>query len=602
MMKRMEGNAMNYRDIMQAFSQSAIGTLILSEDGRILEINEAGDALLCGEGKLVGKQLNDIAGELGQKTNKPVYVRVKFDQYVTRCPAPEAEDLPDGAELIVFRQATNDVCHDMLMQVVNQLEESVILCDEEGCIYLLNDAAEKMDSIATKDVRGRYVSDVYFMRDGEDCGIPHVLETKQPILNKRQYYTTCFGCDVDIVANMYPIVQNGQVLASSSIMQNWKTLDILRKRIIDLQEQLVEQRVPSKMKKTRPLSATYHFRDIIHISEVMDDLISQCQQAARSNSSVMIYGETGTGKELIAQSIHNASGRADGPFLAINCAAIPENLLESLLFGTERGAYTGAESKPGLFEQANHGTLLLDEINSMNINLQAKLLRVLQDKRIRRVGGMEEIQVDVRVLSNTNVPPYQAIEEGKMRRDLFYRLGVVSITIPPLRERKEDIVLLANSFRMTCNEEMQRQVQGIDAKTLQVFQNYSWPGNVRELQHAIEHAMNVLPDTQSVISPKYLPRHIWDESQKEMDAKFGGEQEKQQEEPVFRSHLYDPSSGRLEGSLDETLKRLEQEAIIQALRDANGNVSEAARSLQMDRQKLQYRINRYKIDVEELGK
>ena len=577
---------MNYQVLMQAFSQSGIGALVRSADGSILAINQVGDALLCGDGKLVGKQLADIAGEVGQVTNKTAYVRVQFDKYVTRCPSPETEGLPNGAELIVFREATNDVCHDMLMQVINQLEESVILCDEKGCIYLLNDAAEKMDSIVTKDVRGRSIEEVYFMRDGEDCGIPQVIKAKQSILNKRQYYTTCFGYDVDIVANMYPIVQNGQVLGGSSIMQNWETLDLMRKRIIDLQEQLAEQTLQNKPKKAKPLSATYHFRDIIHTSEVMAELISQCQQAARSNSSVMIYGETGTGKELIAQSIHNASSRADGPFLAINCAAIPENLLESMLFGTERGAYTGAESKPGLFEQANHGTLLLDEINSMNVNLQAKLLRVLQDKRIRRVGGMEEIQVDVRVLSNTNVMPYQAIEEGKLRRDLFYRLGVVSITIPPLRERKEDITLLANSFRLACNEEMRRQVQGIDAKTLQVFQNYSWPGNVRELQHAIEHAMNVLPDTQSMISPKYLPRHILDESMvqpSELEV---------QPQPFLQ----------LEGSLDETLKRFEQDAIVQALREADGNISEAARILQMDRQKLQYRINRYKIDVDALTK
>lgn len=589
---------MNYQEVMQAFSQSGIGALILSKDGIILSINEAGDRLLCGEGGLQGKQIIDIAGELGQTSNTQVYACVKFDHYVTRCPSPQVDDLPEESRLIVFRNAVNDVCHDMLMSVINQLEEAVILCDEKARIYLLNDAAEKMDSIVTQDVRGRPISDIYFMRDGEACGVPQVIHTKQSILNKRQYYTTAFGKDVDIVANMYPIVQNGQVLGGSSIMQDWQTLDILRKQIIDLQEQLVGQSMQNKPKKAKPLSARYCFHDIIHISTAMDELIAQCQQAARSNSSVMIYGETGTGKELIAQSIHNASSRANEPFLAINCAAIPENLLESLLFGTERGAYTGAESKPGLFEQANHGTLLLDEINSMNINLQAKLLRVLQDKRIRRVGGAEEIQVDVRVLSNTNVPPYQAIEDGKLRRDLFYRLGVVSIMIPPLRARKEDIPLLANSFRRMCNEELQRQVNGIDEKTILLFQKYDWPGNVRELQHAIEHAMNILPDTQSTISPKYLPQHILERC---VDAKEEARFQKQVlEEPQFQPHLFDPSSGRLEDSLDETLKRLEKDAISQALIQSEGNISEAARLLKMDRQKLQYRINRYKIDIEAL--
>jgi len=187
---------------------------------------------------------------------------------------------------------------------------------------------------------------------------------------------------------------------------------------------------------------------------------------------------------------------------------------------------------------------------------------------------------EVRFYSCRRQLRYQAIEEGKLRRDLFYRLGVVSITIPPLRERKEDIPLLANSFCLQCNEELCRKVSGIDGKTLQLFQNYSWPGNVRELQHAIEHAMNILPDTQSVISPKYLPRHLLDES------------------TAIQMEAESQRIPRLEGPLDEVIRKFEYGTICQALRDASGNVSEAARLLKIDRQKLQYRINRYQIDVE----
>lgn len=171
----------------------------------------------------------------------------------------------------------------------------------------------------------------------------------------------------------------------------------------------------------------------------MKKTIDKCQMIAESDSPVMIYGETGTGKELFAQSIHNASRRCNGPFIAINCAAIPSTLLESMLFGTEKGAYTGAIQREGVLEQANGGTLLLDEINSMDITLQSKLLRVLQDGMIRRVGGLSDIHVDVRIISNTNIPPMQAVEQNQLRKDLYFRLGVVNITIPPLRERKEDI-------------------------------------------------------------------------------------------------------------------------------------------------------------------
>ena len=211
---------MKYQEIMSSFSQSGMGALVLSRDGVILSINQAGDRLLCGDGKLTGTQLIDIAGELGQTATKPVYVCVQFDHYVIRCPAPEAEGLPEGAQLIVFRDAVDDACHDMLMNVVNQLDEAVILCDEKSRIYMLNDAAEKMDALVTQDVRGCPISDIYFMRDGKNCGIPEVIRSKQSILNMRQYYTTCYGHDVDIVANLYPIVQDGQVLGASSIMVN----------------------------------------------------------------------------------------------------------------------------------------------------------------------------------------------------------------------------------------------------------------------------------------------------------------------------------------------------------------------------------------------
>ena len=291
-------------------------------------------------------------------------------------------------------------------------------------------------------------------------------------------------------------------------------------------------------------------------------------------------GETGTGKELLAQSIHNASRRANGPFLAINCAAIPDNLLEGLLFGTEKGAYTGAESRAGLFEQANGGTLLLDEINSMNILLQSKLLRVLQDSMIRRVGGVKESHVDVRVLSNINIPPYQAIEENKLRHDLFYRLGVININIPPLRDHKEDIPLLSKNFILHFNQKLLKNVRNIDRATLELFNSYRWAGNIRELEHAIEHAMNILPDDQSVITPDYIPDHILS-----LAALPSHEEGKVQENPR---------------SLSSTRQNTESQMLRKALLENGGNVSKTARSLGISRQNLQYRFKRSGIDVKSL--
>lgn len=568
---------MRYQEAMETLSACGLGALVTAEDGKILSVNETGDRLLHGDGRLQGIRLQDIAEPLCEESDQPVYASVVFGEYLMRCPTPELADLPERCRMVVFREATNDACHDMLISVLNQISEPVILCDAQCRIYLLNDAAVKMDSIVTQDVLGENITNVYRSRDGSELMVPEVIREKRPNINKRQYYTTRYGKNVDIVCNNFPIVQNGQVLGGFSVMEDWSAIDSLHKQIIDLQDKLVNRTPASRHKAKSALSAKYTFEDIICISPTMSNVIAQCKRVAKNDSSVMIYGETGTGKELFAQSIHNASNRADGPFLAINCAAIPENLLESLLFGTEKGAYTGAEHRPGLFEQANTGTLLLDEINSMNINLQSKLLRVLQDGIIRRVGGSSEIHVDVRVLSNINVPPNQAIAENKLRRDLFYRLGVVNISVPPLRNRREDIALLAKHFIMQCNKKLVRNVRNIDGATLERFQAYSWPGNVRELQHAIEHAMNVLPDEASMITPDYIPDLIASSS-----GAVGAEQ----------AQTVPPAS-----SLSGAIHDMERQTICKVLRETGGNISEAARILKISRQNLQYRIKRYKIDI-----
>lgn len=215
----------------------------------------------------------------------------------------------------------------------------------------------------------------------------------------------------------------------------------------------------------------------------------------------------------------------------------------------------------------------------MNINLQSKLLRVLQERTFRRVGGSAEIHVDVRVLSNTNVPPYQAIQEGRLRQDLFYRLGVVNITIPPLRARREDIGVLAKRFIIQCNEKLEKNVKNVSKATLERFQAYRWPGNVRELQHAIEHAMNVLPDELSTITPKYIPEHILSEDNG----------------PALR-----PVPEHKTASLNTSIRDAAYQTVCRALRESGGNISEAARTLKMSRQNLQYRVRKYQIDIDAL--
>lgn len=569
---------MKYCEVMDVLSCCGLGAVLVSGDNIVVEVNETGDCLLHGEGKLKGKSLELIAPFLCHKDSGASYGIIGFNEYLAQCPAPMLKDIPPQTRLVVFRDASKDIRHDMLLQILNQINESVILCDEYSRILLLNDAAVKMDSLLTGDISGKMLASVYQMANDSYLAVPRVITEKKPLLNLRQHYTTCYGKTVDIVCNNYPILAGSHALGGFSVMEDWSKIDELNKRVIDLQGRLLERSASSKSKPNNAWMAKYQFKDIIYVSPAMNNLVRKCQQIAHSDSAVMIYGETGTGKELLTQSIHNASQRAGRPFLAINCAAIPENLLESLLFGTEKGAYTGAERREGLFEQADTGTLFLDEINSMNITLQSKLLRVLQDGMVRRVGGMTEIHVDVRVLSNINIPPYQAIEKNQLRRDLFYRLGVVTIDLPPLRERKEDIPLLSKNFILNFNRKLLKNVRDIDIATLEIFYAYDWPGNVRELQHAIEHAMNILPDDAAVITPAYIPEHIL--------LKVNGRDGNVPDNSSWNSVRHD----------------VECLILRKTLRENDGNISKTARILGMSRQNLQYRLKKNGIDLKDVLK
>src|SRR3954464_1691289 len=257
----------------------------------------------------------------------------------------------------------------------------------------------------------------------------------------------------------------------------------------------------------RALKQRYNFENIVGKSEVMLKIFDLVAQVAASRSTVLLQGESGTGKELIAKAIHLNSPRRDRPFVPVNTGSMPPDLLESTLFGHVKGAFTSAiSSKRGLFEIADRGTLFLDEIGTMSIDTQAKILRVLQDRKFMHLGGVHEIQVDVRIVAATNVDLRQMVREGKFREDLFYRLNVISIDLPPLRQRKEDIPLLAEFFLRRYSDENQRSMRRLTAETLRQLLNYSWPGNVRELENVIERA--VVLSSGPEIGPELLPDQL----------------------------------------------------------------------------------------------
>lgn len=574
---------MTYRDYMDQFSTCGLGTILTAEDGTILDINERGRELFQVDFSVCGKNIEELTPNFSEKHQVqenevyPQFYNTGFGMYIRHCGAIHGEPFPPGTSLLLFRDATSDFTKILLENIMNHVKEAITLWDLEGRLLFVNDAAKKLEvHVDDKDI-GKYVNDLYEARNNSIMVIPKILKDKKPVLNLRQDFQTYIGKDLQIISDNYPIMGNGKMMGAFSMMDDYTAMDAMHRQIIDLQRQLLEKKESVVAKKGNILPAKYTFKDIIYSSKTMNRAVSRSKLVAKSDSPVMIYGETGTGKELFAQSIHNASNRKDQPFLAVNCAAIPTTLLESILFGTEKGAYTGAEKREGLFEQANHGTLLLDEINSMDIVLQSKLLRVLQEGCFFRVGGSKQINVDVRIISNINVPPRQAIEEGKLREDLYYRLGVVNITIPPLRQRKEDIFMLCRNFMENLNKTLQKNAGFLSHSVEEMFESYDWPGNVRELRHAIESALNIIPEEMGYITSEYIPDHI------------------------FEAVNGDNPLAETESSENRTMEDVLQEAgyryLRKILQEQQGNISKAAKVMGITRQNLQHRLKKYKVDV-----
>jgi len=318
---------------------------------------------------------------------------------------------------------------------------------------------------------------------------------------------------------------------------------------------------------TKPAVKIVPEREIITCNPEMLELLKFAENIAYSKSTVLIIGETGTGKELFARLIHQYSPRADKPFIPINCAALPEGLLETEMFGHEKGAFTGADyRKEGKFELAHKGTLLLDEVTEMSLPLQAKLLRVLQEHEIDKVGGKESIPVDVRVIATTNRDIKKRIQENKFREDLFYRLNVIPLKISPLRERKEDIPLLAEHYlHMHCREN-NKPVMSIDESTVSLLKKYDWPGNIRELANIMERS--ALLGTEDTL----LPAHLFFEDDAEMDG-----------------HTSSKQLSNFRG----TIHQMEKELILQTLEEQNGNKTRAAESLGISIRTLRNKLTEY---------
>ena len=350
-------------------------------------------------------------------------------------------------------------------------------------------------------------------------------------------------------------------------------VDLLRMKVREKIEsrQLRQENVLLK----RTLGLTHQFANIIGRSQMMLDVFKMIETVARTNSTILLTGESGTGKGLVAQAIHFHSLRRDRPLVAVNCGAMPEALLESELFGHMRGSFTGADAnKKGLIEVAERGTIFLDEIGEMSAVMQVKLLRVLQERRFRRVGGLEEMQADIRIIAATNQDLTRLIAEGRFREDLFYRINVIPIALPSLRERREDISLIADHFLAKYNEQMGKDIAGISREALDLLQHYDWPGNIRELENVMERAVALEP-TPSIL-PDSLPASIRGDAPRLAVSTPEGL----------------PESGF---DLEAHVKDIERGYIAEALKKAGGVQVKAAELLGMSFRSFRYYVKKYNL-------
>ncbi|WP_202080142.1 sigma-54 interaction domain-containing protein [Caldalkalibacillus salinus] len=448
--------------------------------------------------------------------------------------------------------------------LLNEIDVGVHVIDQHGKTLIYNKKMMAIESLSKEDVLSKDFLDVFMFEEGQGSTLLQALHHEKAFKNMKQTYFNNKGNEITTINDTFPIYDEGVVIGAIEIAKDVTKIERLIKKNM-----------------SRDGHTRYTFESIIGESPAIKDVVENTKRATRTPSSVLIIGETGTGKELFAQSIHHGSDRSSAPFISQNCAALPETLIESLLFGTKKGAFTGATEKPGLFEQAEGGTLLLDEINALSPMLQAKLLRAIQEKSIRRIGDTVDRKVNVRIISTMNEDPIEAIANHRLRKDLFYRLGVVSLFIPPLRERKEDIMLLVSHFINKYNALFQMDVQGVSSEVEALLLSYDWPGNVRELEHVIEGAMNLLMD-EHTIEVSHLPYHFRHKTQFNYHSGHDTSQ---------ISHATDEMKQPLR-PLKDYLLEAESYYINKALERHDHHMTNTARALGLSRQSLQYRIKR----------
>lgn len=481
-----------------------------------------------------------------------------------------------------------------LLAILEMLHTAVYLIDENGCLVYLNEAAEKLDHLKREDNLGKSLNDVYQLTNFQrgldspslDCLKNGTIHTDENL----EWYSGS-GIAVNALVSTTPLYNHEKKIGVLCTAEN---ISELRDRLYKLGT--VKRKTSYRLQNKKLKNGTrYVFDDIVGESDAIKSTIAIAKRFAEKKSPIMIYGETGTGKEMFAQSIHNASPFLSGPFVPINCAAIPENLLESMLFGTVKGAFTGSVDSPGLIEKAEDGTIFLDEINSMPIMLQAKILRALQEKEVQRIGDNKIRKINCRIISATNKIPTEAIHDAELREDLFYRLSTGIVWLPALRERENDLRPLIDYFIDKANVDFQTHIEDMTSALYRLMKEYYWPGNIRELANTIESAINLTADDEVLLDVQHLPSYLKSHFASEISMMPNAAQ-------IFsireeNNHTKLPTLDFHNG-INTMVDEYEKSLLELALSGVRGNLTKCGEKLGISRQALTVKVKKHNINIE----
>ncbi|MGJ5635514.1 sigma 54-interacting transcriptional regulator [Bacillus altitudinis] len=562
------------------FNATNDGMIFINMDEEVVLFNRSAAKMVgCSQKDAIGRhirevipntKLPDILRSREPEFNQKQFLNQQIQIVTTRLPIIDDAGRMLGA-LSIFKDITDAVelaeevtnlkeVRTMLEAIIQSSDEAISVVDEQGKGILINRAYTKMTGLSDKEVVGKPAgADI---SEGESMHLK-VLETRRPVRGVRMKVGPN---KKDVIVNVAPVIVDGILKGSVGVIHDVSEIQSLTNEL-NKARQLI-----------RTLEAKYTFEDIIGESEQMLVALEQAKLGAKTPATILLRGESGTGKELFAHAIHNESDRKYNRFVRVNCAALSETLLESELFGYEEGAFSGARrgGKKGLFEEANQGSIFLDEIGEMTPSTQAKLLRVMQEKEIVRVGGTKAIPVDVRVITATNVNIEKAMAEGKFREDLYYRMNRYPISIPPLRQRLEDIESLSKRLIQKINLDYGRNVSGLTDRALHRLRSYSWPGNVRELENVLGRAMIFLNPQEEWIDEAHIAFMESDEHE-----------EKEQQELAV---------SQFEGeTLSEAVEAFEAQLIKQTLEKHQFNRTKTAKTLGISIRNLYYKMDKYHL-------